>query len=120
ADSGSSWTLPRLVGWAKAKELLLLPRTIKAEEALELALATRVVAADEVLPVAQELAATMAAGPTVAYASIRQALAFSAAHDLAASRAKEGERRRRTGTTEAPRNAVAAFNRKEPPIFHGR
>ena len=48
ADSGSSWTLPRLVGMAKAKELLLLPSTIPAAQALELGLATEVVPAEEV------------------------------------------------------------------------
>ena len=46
-DTGSSWTLPRLVGRAKALELLYFPRTIKADEALELGLATTVVPADE-------------------------------------------------------------------------
>ena len=43
-DTGSSWTLPRLVGRAKAMELLYFPRTIGAAEALELGLATKVVA----------------------------------------------------------------------------
>ncbi len=43
ADSGSSWWLPRLVGVAKAKELLLLPRTVDAAESLALGLATEVV-----------------------------------------------------------------------------
>src|SRR5690606_3668022 len=45
-DTGASWTLPRLVGQAKALELLLMPRTVPAAEALELGLATQVVAAD--------------------------------------------------------------------------
>ena len=46
-DTGSSYTLQRLVGKAKALELLYLPRTIKAEEALDLGLASRVVPADD-------------------------------------------------------------------------
>ena len=46
SDTGSSWTLPRLVGWAKARELLFFPRTVPAAEALELGLATEVVPAD--------------------------------------------------------------------------
>ena len=48
-DTGSSWWLPRLVGVARAKELLLLPRTVGADEALQIGLATRVVD-DEALP----------------------------------------------------------------------
>ncbi len=46
-DTGSSYTLQRLVGPARALELLYFPRTIKADEALALGLATRVVAADD-------------------------------------------------------------------------
>ena len=46
-DTGSRWTLPRLVGRAKAMELLYFPRTVSAQEALELGLATQVVTAEE-------------------------------------------------------------------------
>ena len=46
-DTGASWTLPRLVGRAKALELLYFPRTLKADESLELGLATKVVPADD-------------------------------------------------------------------------
>ena len=56
-DTGASWTLPRLVGRAKAIELLYFPRTLKADESLELGLATKVVPADELA------AETAAAGP---------------------------------------------------------
>lgn len=118
-DSGSSWTLPRLVGWAKARELLLLPRTVPAAEALGLGLATEVVPDAEVLPRAQALAARLAGGPTAAYAAIRAALAYSATHDLAASLAHEAELMRRTGTTRDHREAVRAFLAKEPPEFSG-
>jgi 2-(1,2-epoxy-1,2-dihydrophenyl)acetyl-CoA isomerase len=119
-DSGSSWTLPRLVGWALAKELLLIPRTVKADEALSLGLATEVVPADAVLERAGELARQLAAGPTLAYGAIRQALAFSAAHGLAESLANEGELMRFTGSTEDHRSAVAAFLAKQPTEFRGR
>ena len=42
-DTGISWTLPRLIGRAKALELLLTPRTVRAPEAADLGLVTRVV-----------------------------------------------------------------------------
>ena len=118
-DSGSSWTLPRLVGWARARELLLLPRTVPAEEALALGLATEVVPAGSVLERATELARQLAAGPTLAYAAIREALEYSAAHGLVESVANEGELMRRTGTTEDHRAAVAAFLAKRSPMFDG-
>ncbi len=66
-DSGSTWTLPRLVGQAKATELLMRPGAVSATDALHLGLATQVVPAEEVGPVAAALAAELAAGPTVAY-----------------------------------------------------
>jgi 2-(1,2-epoxy-1,2-dihydrophenyl)acetyl-CoA isomerase len=119
-DSGSSWSLPRLVGTARAKELLLMPRTVRAEEALALGLATRVVPADELVDVVAELAGTLAAGPTLAYGSIRRAVAYSAGHTLAESLAREGEYMSLTGASEDHAAAVSAFLAKESPVFTGR
>ncbi len=119
-DSGSSWTLPRLVGWARARELLLMPRTVSADEALDLGLATEVVSADTVVNRAGELAREFAAGPTLAYGAIRRALAFSATHELAESLAEEAELMRFTGGTEDHRGAVAAFLAKQPAEFRAR
>jgi 2-(1,2-epoxy-1,2-dihydrophenyl)acetyl-CoA isomerase len=120
SDSGSSWNLPRLVGLARAKELLLFPRTVGAEEALALGLATKVVPDDELPAAAAELAARLAAGPTMAYAAIRQALAFSQTHDLADSLANEAELMGRTGRSADHAAAVRSFLAKEPPTFEGR
>jgi 2-(1,2-epoxy-1,2-dihydrophenyl)acetyl-CoA isomerase len=120
ADSGSSWSLQRLVGLAKAKELLLLPRTVAAQEALTLGLATRVVPAADVLPESLELARQLADGPTVAYGAVRRAVAFAAAHPLDEALAYEGELMTLTGGTEDHRDAVDSFLRKEKPTFNGR
>lgn len=120
ADSGASWSLPRLVGLAKAKELLLLPSKITAAEALDLGLATEVVDPALVLPRAQELAGLLAAGPTVAYGAIRQSLAFSAGHGLEESLQREAAMMSLTGSTSDHRDAVASFLVKEKPTFHGR
>jgi 2-(1,2-epoxy-1,2-dihydrophenyl)acetyl-CoA isomerase len=119
-DSGSSWSLPRLVGTARAKELLLMPRTVRAEEALALGLATRVVPADELADVVAELAGTLAAGPTLAYGSIRRAVAYSAGHTLTESLAQEAEYMSLTGASEDHAAAVSAFLAKESPVFTGR
>src|SRR2546423_743132 len=120
ADSGASWTLPRLVGQARATELLMQPSTITADRALELGLATSVVPADEVLPRAQELAARLAAGPTVAYGAVKRSLAYAATHDLEASLAFESEMQTLAGNTEDHLGAVRAFLAKEKPVFRGR
>jgi 2-(1,2-epoxy-1,2-dihydrophenyl)acetyl-CoA isomerase len=120
ADSGSSWTLPRLVGMAKAKELLLLPSTIPAAQALELGLATEVVEATEVLARARGLAQRLAAGPTVAYGAIRRSLAFSVGHGIDESLDMERQMMELTGSTEDHIGAVKSFLAKEKPTFNGR
>ena len=119
-DSGSSWTLPRLVGWARARELLLLPRTVTADEALEMGLATEVVADGDVLDRSTALARQLAAGPTVAYGAIRRALSYSATRELDDALSFEAELMRLTGATDDHRGAVTAFLAKERPIFHGQ
>jgi 2-(1,2-epoxy-1,2-dihydrophenyl)acetyl-CoA isomerase len=121
ADSGSSWTLPRIVGMAKAKELLLLSTSkVTADEALELGLATEVVPADEVAGRTRQLAVRLAAGPTVAYGAIRRSLAYSSGHDIDASLDFERQMMELTGSTEDHRNAVASFLAKDRPTFEGR
>jgi 2-(1,2-epoxy-1,2-dihydrophenyl)acetyl-CoA isomerase len=119
-DTGSSWTLPRLVGRAKAMELLYFPRTIDAAEALELGLATQVVTAEELPQAVGTLAARLAAGPTVAFGSIRQAVAYASAHPLEESLAFEADKMALTGGTADHLAAVDAFMAKEKPVFTGR
>ena len=119
-DTGSSWTLPRLVGRAKALELLYFPRTITSEESLELGLATKVVPADALAEEVRHLARGLAAGPTVAFGSIRRSVGYSAAHDLEASLGFEAEMVALTGATQDHRSAVDAFVAKRKPLFEGR
>lgn len=119
-DSGASWSLPRLVGPARAKDLLMFPRTIPADEALALGLVSRVVTADDFERVVTELATTLAAGPTLAYGSIRRAVATSAGTDLATALAHEAELMGLTGRSADHQTAVDAFLAKEKPTFAGR
>lgn len=120
SDSGSSWTLPRLVGTARAKELLLMPRTISAAQALDWGLATEVVPTAELDVRVRELASTLAQGPTLAYGAIRRSVAYSAGHALSESLAYEGEQMSATGASADHAAAVAAFLAKEKPRFTGR
>jgi 2-(1,2-epoxy-1,2-dihydrophenyl)acetyl-CoA isomerase len=119
-DSGASWTLPRLIGTAKAKELLMMPRTVPAAEALELGMVNRVVSEAELPVVVGQLARTLADGPTLAYGAIRRSVAFSAGHPLRESLAQEAEQMALTGGTADHAAAVAAFLAKEKPAFEGR
>ncbi|HJQ01904.1 MAG TPA: enoyl-CoA hydratase-related protein [Jatrophihabitans sp.] len=119
-DSGASWTLPRLIGRAQAMELSLLATPITAQQADRYGLVTKLVPPEQVLPVAQELAAQLAAGPTVAYAAIKNAIEFSAGHPLAEALTHEAVQQARAGATEDHRSSVAAFVKKEKPVFIGR
>jgi 2-(1,2-epoxy-1,2-dihydrophenyl)acetyl-CoA isomerase len=119
-DTGASWTLPRLVGRAKALELLYFPRTIPAEESLELGLATKVVAAEDLRNEVASMARHLATGPTVAFGAVRRALEFSAGHDFESSLDFEARMMTLTGATEDHAQAVASFVAKEKPAFEGR
>jgi 2-(1,2-epoxy-1,2-dihydrophenyl)acetyl-CoA isomerase len=119
-DTGASYHLPRLVGQAKALELLYFPSTIPADEALSLGLANQVVPSAELEGTVTTLAARLAAGPTLAFAAIRQSVAYSSQHSFADSLANEGRMMSSTGSTEDHAAAVAAFVAKEKPVFHGR
>ncbi|MES9538272.1 enoyl-CoA hydratase-related protein [Actinomadura sp. NPDC000600] len=119
-DSGMSWTLQRLVGRAKAAELLLLGEPVKAQEALEMGLVTRVVPADELAPASVELARRLASGPTVAYGAVKAALDHAATHDLASALEREAELQDECEKTSDHHNATEAFLKKQQPVFEGR
>jgi 2-(1,2-epoxy-1,2-dihydrophenyl)acetyl-CoA isomerase len=99
--------------------MALLAEPVPAEAALEMGLVNAVVEPERVLPAAQELAARLAAGPTAAYAAIKQSIAFAATSDLTAALAKEAELQQAMGQTADHRNATAAFVNKQQPTFTG-
>ena len=120
ADSGVSWTLPRVVGPGRAADLLLFPRSIEAAEAYELGIANRLVPAAELRAEAEKVARELAEGPTVAYAAIKEAMAYGFSHSLAETLEKEDELQTRAGASEDHRIAVRAFVAKEKPDYVGR
>ncbi|MEO3975930.1 enoyl-CoA hydratase-related protein [Streptomyces sp. CAU 1734] len=120
ADSGVSWTLPRVVGPGRAADLLLFPRTFSAREAHDWGIAGRLVPADELAATAAEVARALADGPTVAYAAIKESIAFGAGHSLAETLENEEELQARAGSSEDHAIAVAAFVAKEKPRYLGR
>ncbi|OLF15589.1 enoyl-CoA hydratase-related protein [Actinophytocola xanthii] len=118
ADSGASWTLPRLVGYGRAMELMLLANPVTAEQALAVGMITQV--ADDALATAHELAARMATGPTTGYGKIKEALLVGAGADLESALACEGAGQNLLGGTSDHREAVDAFVAKREPTFTGR
>lgn len=120
ADSGVSWTLPRLVGSSRAADLLLFPRAVPAAEAAALGIANRVVPAAELPAEALAVARRLAAGPTLAYAAIKAALAHSSAHSLPDALEREAVLQSQAGASADHREAVDAFLAKRAPRFDAR
>jgi 2-(1,2-epoxy-1,2-dihydrophenyl)acetyl-CoA isomerase len=119
-DSGVSWTLPRLIGSARAAALALLAEPVSAEAALEMGMVNAVVEPEHLLPAAHELAQRLAAGPTVAYGAIKESLVFAATATLAEALAHEGTLQAGVGRTADHRAATEAFLAKQPTTFQGR
>lgn len=119
-DFGGTWTLPRIVGAAKARELYLLPRKFDAEEALRIGLVTEVVPDDELTDFARERAEQAAGYAPLTFAWVKENL--NDGDHLAFSDALDGEARRhvRSGMTEDAREAAGAFLQKRVPQFKGR
>ena len=119
ADTGASWTLPRLVGRAKALELLMLAQPVDAATSERLGLLTQLVDDDEhVITAAQEFAERLANGPTFAYGQIKRQLAATGSLDE--SLEVEAVTQALCGETDDHRNATAAFVNKQKPVFEGR
>lgn len=117
-DSGLSHTLPRMVGEARARELVLLGEAFSAADATAWGISGRIVPADSVLDAAIALATRLAAGPTAAYAESKRLLAGAGTFEQ--TLAAEGAAQARLGATDDHRGAVAAFLDKQKPAFTGR
>ena len=119
-DSGLSFLLPRLVGLAKAQELLLLSPRLSAEEALALGLVHRVVPAEKLMEEALSLAKELAQGPTRAYALTKKLLLETYRLSLTEALALEAVLQGQAGQTQDHEEGVRAFREKRPPSFQGR
>jgi enoyl-CoA hydratase/carnithine racemase len=85
ADMGAAYLLPRLVGFGRATELLLLGGEVEAARAAGIGLATRIVPDDELAAAAQELARELADGPALAYSTTKVLLTRELDLDLASA-----------------------------------
>ena len=108
-DAGATWLLPRLVGRARAMEMMMLGERIPAAQALEWGLVSRVVEDEHLASEAIALATRLAEGPTVALGLIRR-LAREAGHlPLADALAAERVAQREAGRSEDFKAGVMAF-----------
>ncbi|MBI3031057.1 MAG: enoyl-CoA hydratase [Candidatus Rokubacteria bacterium] len=119
-DGGGTYFLPRLVGPAKAKELIFTADLIDAEEALRLGLVNRVVPAGDLRQATLGLARRIAEGPPKALALAKHLLNRSATLDLAGALDLEAFAQSLTITSEDHQEGLRAFFEKRPPKFEGR
>jgi 2-(1,2-epoxy-1,2-dihydrophenyl)acetyl-CoA isomerase len=119
-DGGGTYFLPRLVGTAKAMELILLADIIDAQEALRIGLVNRVVPGDQLEQETLKLAERLAQGPTVAYGLAKTGLYQGLGMSLEDVLNMEARNQAMAVRTADRAEGVAAFLEKRPPRFTGR
>jgi 2-(1,2-epoxy-1,2-dihydrophenyl)acetyl-CoA isomerase len=119
-DSGSTWLLPRLIGLARAREMLLLGEKVTGTEAADWGLIHRSIAATEVDDVADKLVTRLASGPTAAIGLAKQALNYSQHATLEQAMTQELYGVELSCRTNDFKEGLAAFRDKRAPEFGGR
>ncbi|MET3803463.1 2-(1,2-epoxy-1,2-dihydrophenyl)acetyl-CoA isomerase [Nakamurella sp. UYEF19] len=119
ADSGASFTLPRLVGAGRASRMMLLGERVDAAEALRIGLVDEVLPDDGLMIRVATLAAALADGPTSAYGWIKASLHHAATADLGSALEFEGRAQAELFAGADHLEAIAAFVDKRRPRFVG-
>ncbi|HEY7599013.1 MAG TPA: enoyl-CoA hydratase-related protein, partial [Candidatus Limnocylindrales bacterium] len=118
-DTGSSWFLPRLVGYARAAEMAFTADPVDAATAERIGLVNRVVPADNLVAEANALAARLAKSAPIALALAKRALNRALDSNLEDALEFEAQLQSIAGRSADHREGVAAFVEKRPPDFKG-
>jgi 2-(1,2-epoxy-1,2-dihydrophenyl)acetyl-CoA isomerase len=119
-DSGGTWTLPRLVGPARARALALLAEPVQAEQAEAWGMIWKALDDTALLDEAHKLCSHFATAPTLGLALIKRALDAAWDNDLEAQLELEREFQREASLTPDYAEGVRAFIEKRKPVFTGR
>lgn len=119
-DWGGTYLLPRMVGTAKALELLLFGDMVSAEEAYRMGLVNRLVPHPEFAEAAHEWAARLAEGPPVALRLAKRGVYRNLQADLASALEYESFAQQIVWSSEDAGEGIRAFVEKRPPLFQGR
>jgi 2-(1,2-epoxy-1,2-dihydrophenyl)acetyl-CoA isomerase len=119
-DGGGTFFLPRLVGLARAAEMIFLGKPLTPAEALQMGLINRVVPNQELEKAAMEWAEILAKGPSFAIGLAKQALWKNLSGDLEAALRVEAESQKICLQSSDHQEAVKAFVEKRDPVFQGK
>jgi len=119
-DSGGTWSLPRLVGQARALGLALTGEPLPAEKAADWGLIWKAVEDDALDSEVDAIANKLASLPPLGLAAIKEMIRSSWQYSLDEELARQAGAMRRLGFTEDYREGVAAFLEKRSPTFTGR
>jgi 2-(1,2-epoxy-1,2-dihydrophenyl)acetyl-CoA isomerase len=119
-DGGASWMLPRLVGKARATEMMLLGEKISSEKAADWGMIYKCVEDEALQAEARALATRLANGPTVAYAVMRKNILTALENSYAEQLLAEAEGQRIAGSTADAKEGGLAFMEKRKPGFKGQ
>ena len=119
-DGGGTFLLPRLVGLARAAEMIFTGKAIEASEAERIGLINRVVPTQDLIKAAQELADKLAKGPCLAIGLAKEAMWRNLTQDFASALNLEAQSQKACLESEDHREAVKAFLEKRDPHFLGK
>jgi 2-(1,2-epoxy-1,2-dihydrophenyl)acetyl-CoA isomerase len=118
-DGGGTYILPRLVGLAKAKEMVFFADPWSAADAERIGLVNKVVLEDELEAAAMEWGERLAAGPTKALGLAKRLLNRSLESDLATSLAEEALTQELINQTDDIKEGMISFGERRDPRFSG-
>jgi 2-(1,2-epoxy-1,2-dihydrophenyl)acetyl-CoA isomerase len=116
-DFAAMYSLPRVVGVQRARELMLSAREVQADEALRLGIAMELVPEDGLLARAQELAHSFTGASPLAVSLVKAEVGMSLATDVRSTLANEADHQALCFETAEHREAVRRFLDKEPAAF---
>ena len=119
-DGGASWMLPRMVGKARATEMMMLGEKIGAEKAVDWGMIYKCVEDDALAAEAHALASRLANGPTAAYATMRKNILIAMENSYSEQLLAEAEGQRIAGSSADAREGILAFLQKRKAEFTGK